>query len=458
VVTTEQIIPATPEVTGYDTDLRYYATRYKQGGRLVYALDLSLDQVRSLVPRPNPDEPTPGNRAIRPAHAASFARYIREHPDWVSPAMLFRAPNVFKFEAITHVAGAEFGVLSFPRTAAKDVKILDGQHRTLGFYIADETIDADLEKARNHLAAARRVDPQGVVTKEAQERVDELLRQRDRLAHERISLQIFIEDDPAAFKQMFFDIADNALGITASVKARFDTRKVVNRALEDVLEHPLLKGRVDLQSDRIGRGSKYLMTAKHVRELTNAVVVGLDGRVSKRQEATWKESDVAARTKEFLDLLVDTYTPLRAIVLGQLLPDDLRKSSLLGSILTMRILAGVYHDLQGEEHQWSKADVREYLHRLAPHMEAPVYPGSIWLERAPEGSFTNGAVSPSGRRQDLKGLKNALVSWALDRETFIDQPPAPRPEPVAEWVDPELGAGYKGVDDARAAANGESPL
>ena len=38
-----------------------------------------------------------------------------------------------------------------------------------------------------------------------------------------------VEDDSTAYKQMFFDIADNALGITSSVRARFDSRKVVNR-------------------------------------------------------------------------------------------------------------------------------------------------------------------------------------------------------------------------------------
>ncbi len=446
-MSTTQNPVAVPEVTGYDTDLRYYATRYKQGGRTVYALDLSLDQVRSLVPRPNPDEPTPGNRAIRPAHAAGFARYIREHPDWVSPAMLFRAPNVFSFEPITAVAGAEFGVLAFPRTAAKDVKILDGQHRTLGFYLADEAIDHDLEKARNHLAAARRQDPKGVVARDAQKAVDELLRQRDRLAHERISLQIFIEDDAQAFKQMFFDIADNALGITASVKARFDTRKVVNRALDEVMDNPLLASRVDIENDRIGRGSPYLMTAKHVRELTQAVVVGLDGRVGKRNEAEWNENEVAERACAFLEMIVDVFTPLRAVTLGQLLPDDLRKSSLLGSILMLRILASIYHDLQSEEHHWSREAVRDYFAKLAPHMEAPVYEGSIWMEHAPDGSFTVGTNAPSGRRQDLKTLKDAMVSWALDREPFVAAPPAPRPGPEAPWMDPELGAGYAGFGE-----------
>lgn len=70
---------------------------------------------------------------------------------------------------------------------------------------------------------------------------------------ERISLQVFVEDDGVAYKQMFFDIADNTLGITSSVRARFDNRKIVNRCVEDVIRYALLAGRVDLEQDRLGR-------------------------------------------------------------------------------------------------------------------------------------------------------------------------------------------------------------
>jgi hypothetical protein len=433
---------AVPEVTGYATDTRLYATRYKQGGRTVYSLDLSLAQIQSLIQKPDPTALTPGNRAIRPNHALGFAKYIRAHENWVAPAMILRSPDIFHFDILQEVEGTEFGIVSFPRHSSSDIRILDGQHRTLGIHLADEGIAADLDKARSLLASARRVDPQGAAVREAQGKISDLEKQRARLVKERLSLQIFVEDDPAAYKQMFFDIADNALGITSSVKSRFDARKVVNRSLEQVLTHPLLLNRVDLEADRIGRGSQFFMGAKHVAEIVKSVQVGLDGRVSRRQDAEWKESEIAKKATVFLDLLVDAFPPLKAMVLGQILPDDLRKSSLLGSVLLLRALAGTYHDLK-TKHAFEDGMIRDYFAKLNPHMTGPVYEGSIWLTEAPPGLFSIGGFAPTSRRQDLKSLNDTLVSWAVMQPDFLDAPPAPRPPaPVAEEDEADYGSGY----------------
>jgi hypothetical protein len=307
--------------------------------------------------------------------------------------------------------------------------------------LAEDGIAADLDKARSQLAMARRQDPKGALVREANRRIEELVSQQKRLENERVSIQIVVVQDPREFKQMFFDIADNALGITGSVKARFDARKVVNRALESVLEHELLEGRVDIEADRIGRGSIYFMGAKHVAEMIRSVIVGLDGRVSRNQDLTWKEEDVARRAKTFLDVMVAAFPPLQAMMNGQLLPDNLRKTSLLGSVLMDRILAGVYHDLR-EDHAFTDKMVQDYFAKLAPHMSGPVYEGSIWLTYLDQGIFDDGALAPKSRRQDLKYLKNKLVDWAIERPSFLDEPPAARPKPPAEDVDPEYGIGY----------------
>lgn len=442
---TEQIAaPVIPEVTGYGTNLSYFATRYKQGGRTIFSLDLSLDEIMALIPQPDPSVLTPGNRAIRPAHAAGFGKYLREREHWISPAMILRAASAFDFEPISGVGvdGVEFGVASFPRLAAMDIHILDGQHRTLGIYLAHRGISEDLDKARSALASARRQDPGGAAVKEAERRIKELQKQRERLSHERMSVQIYIESDPVAYKQMFFDIADNALGITSSVKARFDSTKVVNRALEAVLEHPLLQARVDPESDRVGRGSPYLMGAKHVAEVVRSVQVGLDGRVSRRQESEFKEQDIAKKVHAFFDTIVEAFPPMKAVVLGQLLPENLRKSSLLGSVLMVRVLAGVYHELIAN-HAFDDEMVRKYFTKLAKHMEAPVYEDSIWMKHIDGNVFTDGGLAPHGRRQDLKLLRETLTAWAIDKPKFVDQKPLPRPEPEpTEEDDPEYGAGY----------------
>lgn len=449
-----------PLLTGYSNDVQFLATKYKQGGRIVYSLDLSPAQIASLVAAPDPSQTSPGNRAIRPAHADGFAKYVRERPDWTSPGLILRASRSFDFEVTTELAGVQFGILSIPRRSLLDLHILDGQHRTLGFIRAEKGIADDLDKARSALASARRVDPKGAAVKEAQDRIADLETQSKRLENERLHVQIVVEQDAAAYKQMFFDIADNALGITASVKTRFDSRKVVNRSLDKAMEHILLLGRVDPEGDRTGRNSPYLMGAKHVAEIIRTLAVGLDGRVSRKQEATLKTDELALNTTRFFDVLIEAFPPMRALSLGQLTPEMLRKSSLLGSVLFMRALAGTYYELI-EDHHWPREDVEAFFAKISPHTEAPVYPQSIWMSEMP-GVFSDGGYAPHGRRQDLKLIKDRMVVWALDKPKFLDKPPAPRPVAIsdAEEDQADYGKGYLdfGADIPEGAAKPKAPV
>src|SRR4051812_47188012 len=96
------------QVTGYDTEDRFYGTRYSQGGRRVYNIDLSLVQIAACLPEPDPSNLTEGNRRVRESHAVAFGNYIRETEDWVSPALLLRGPDIFKFEVQQEIAGTQF--------------------------------------------------------------------------------------------------------------------------------------------------------------------------------------------------------------------------------------------------------------------------------------------------------------------------------------------------------------
>ncbi|MCA1702772.1 MAG: hypothetical protein LC808_05675 [Actinobacteria bacterium] len=165
--------------------------------------------------------------------------------------------------------------------------------------------------------------------------------QRARLDRERISIQIMVEDDSMAYKQMFFDIADNALGITSSVRARFDSRKVVNRSLEGVMKHSLLVGRVDMEQDRIGSNNPNLLGAKHVADIVRSVAVGVDGRVGRRLEDELREDALVELTNGFLDAIVDGFPDLGRVADGNVTPEELRRVSLLGSTSMLRVL-GVF--------------------------------------------------------------------------------------------------------------------
>jgi hypothetical protein len=406
------------EVTGYDADERFYATRYHQGGRTVFSLDLSLTQIASLIPPPAAGKAAEGNRMVKESHARAFGEYVRTKGDWVAPALVLRAPDIFQFEVRESIGGTEFGVLAFPKLAATDLRILDGQHRILGIHLAILGIAQDLEKTRSSLSAARRNEEPAVVA-EMQTRVDKLTAQRERFSEERTTLQIFVEDDQIAYKQMFFDIADNALGITSSVRARFDSRKVVNRSLEEVMKHALLKGRVDPEQDRIGRNNPNLLGAKQVAEIVRTLVVGIDGRISRRLEDELTENALTQKTNDYFDVLLESFPPLASVADGDLSPEDLRRTSLLGSTVILRVLAGVYSELV-DRNAFDDDDVVGFFSKLAPHMEGPAKEDGIWIKHIEDDLFAAGALAPRSRRQDLKELRDNIVKWATNTPPWLD--------------------------------------
>jgi hypothetical protein len=409
------------EPSGYSPNETFFATRYHQGGRTVYSIDLSLTQIAALIPAPNPDKSNEGNRQVKVSHARGFGEYVRDKAEWIAPALVLRAPDIFAFDVRESVEGTEFGVLAFPKHAREDLRILDGQHRILGIHLAIGGIGDDLERARTVLAAAKRNGDNAATIAAAQERVNQLTSQRERFARERTTLQIFVEDDQIAYRQMFFDIAENALGITSSVKARFDSRKVVNRALEPVMNHALLKDRVDPEQDRVSRNNPNLMGAKSVAEIIRTVAVGIDGRIGRRLEDELNEGELVENTNNFLDVLLEAFPDLAAVADGEKSPQELRQSSLLGSIVVLRVLAGVYSDLTGPRHKFAEDEVTEFFASLAPHMHAPVRADSIWVQQVPNEVFAEGSSGPRSRRQDLKQFRDSLVDWAAKNPEWLNE-------------------------------------
>ena len=402
--------------SGYATHDEFYASRYTQGARRVYGIDLTPAEIASYLPKPDPDNPTEGNRRVRRAHAAGFGTYMREHEAWVSPALLLRAPDIFDFDPVEQIGSTEFGKLKIPRMARTDLRILDGQHRILGVHIAIEDIASELERLRDMRAKAKRGGASAEQIGELNERLKALEHQRERLNRERVSIQIMVEDDSTAYKQMFVDIADNALGITSSVRTRFDSRKIVNRCVEPVSKHALLDGRVDNEQDRIGANNPNLLGAKHVADIVRTVTVGLDGRVGRRLEDELREDALVNDTNNFLDVMVESFEPLAAVADGKISPEELRKDSLLGSTSMLRVLAGVYHVLHKKG--WDDERIGEYFSLLDPEMFGPLHEDSRWISELGGDIFSVGALAPKARRQDLLYLMRSIVGWAEDPNSW----------------------------------------
>ena len=409
-------------LSGYETEDEYYATRYTQGGRQVYTLDLSIPQLVATLPRPDPNLKLEGNRRITEKHADDFSSYVLGSVKGVVPPLLLRCSgDVLEFRPRDRRGGTEWGIVRVPKLARNDLKIIDGQHRVLGFHKAIEKLNADLSAARDQLGAARRIAEEAGIN-HAEDKVRELKAQRKRLAQERVSLLIVIVDDPKEYRQVFVDIADNAKGITRTTRALFDTSKIVHRCLDDVMQHPLLRERVDLDRDRVVGDNPNVMGAKHVADVIRTLQVGIAGRISRRQEDEFREADLINRAKVFLDVLVDAFPDFAAIAEGSLPMGELRKRSLLGSVVMHRVLAGCYHELTGEaadSSRMNRLQVQRFFEKLAPFMAAPVQSDSPWCRLVED--FPEGAMAPLSRAQSLKSLTNTLVVWAKEQPDWFKE-------------------------------------
>lgn len=434
---------------GLSAEEQTYATRYKQGGRTVFGLSVSPAQIVGLIPRPDPKIPNPGNRRINESHARAFAEYYLNHEDWVIPGIILRAPDIFSFDAHGELGGhyAAYGVLSYPKTAAASIQILDGQHRVLGFHVARGLIQKRLDDARDFRSRALRQaggDKSDPLVIEADTALQHARNLEERFAREHVAVEIHVTDDAQKYRQMFFDIADNAMTISASTKARFDTRKIVNRATALVGDHPLLENRVDEDNDRLKQNSDDFITLQHLAHIVRATLVGMGGRVNKVLERDGDERAVAADAKQFFDDLMVAFPQLHALSVGQISARTLRETSVLGSPGMIRALAGAWHDLRKSAQYADHDKLVDYFKALNPHMAGPAHPESIWYKHvlidrrdqngdliAREHAFPEWSFSPGGRRQDIQATADAIRDWALlgkKGAPFVWKKPAPAPE------------------------------
>ncbi|MGY4645043.1 DNA sulfur modification protein DndB [Cellulomonas sp. URHB0016] len=411
--------------TGYDPFERFFASRYKQGSRTVYSVDFSVRELVTFLPKPDPDKPLDSKstqRRIVPKHAQDFAEYLLEQPEWVSPALLLRAPaDIFKFESYDAIATSttQFGILAVPKDAKNEIQIVDGQHRTLGFHLAWELLGRRIEEARANLAAAKQQGEPALV-EHHQKHLDRILAVRDRLGSERVSVQIVLVETPEVARRIFVDINDNAKGITGSVRDRFNDRTAVGKALNVVLDtSELLQGRVDLEQDRVGGSSPYLLGAKHVADVIRALAVG-NGRIGSVVAKSLKEIDLVKSFDAFEDAIVEAFPLLADVIDGDLAAGELRQQHLIGSNVIVRAFAAAWHELRLAG--MTPEQITKAWANFDEHMALPVFANTSdsWFALGVIEPREGGSFATRSRAQDFKVLTKFIVgqSHAGDAATW----------------------------------------
>lgn len=409
-------------LSGYSDTRDVLATRYNAGKtRSKFVIALPLHLIPSHLPKPNPDEPFEGNRRVDLSHARKFARYWMENEEWTAPPILLDTNAKLSFSPEIQVAGVEVGVLSLPHNTAGALDILDGQHRVLGWYLALDQVTGDIKKARQELQVAKQAGDQVAVSVWS-EKVQRLETIEDRLRTEYVTMELVAGVTLQQHKQAFADITNNARGITKSKTVEFDSVSVLNRVTREIAEgHGLLGGRVDFEQDRVVGKNENLISARNVSDIVRHVALGIKGRMNERREKSFSDDRIGALASRFFDCLAEAFGEFGDVIDGTTTPEELRKSSLLGSPTILRVLAGVFHNVAVEQVN----DIPQmvpggydvalgFFKALSGHMSAPVVPGMAWHET---GFFPEeGGMAPSSRAQDLAGLTDLLTNWAEGTE------------------------------------------
>ena len=419
-------------LTGYHREDTFIASRKYMGGRPVYHLDMCISQLTSGVDAPPVGVAQEDNRIVKESRGRLFRDYVNTNKEWASPSLLLWCPiDILSFESLPQIndlvndPSVVLGVLSVPRNSRQSIKILDGQHRILGFHFWMDQLNKELQSAKLNLAEAKKAGAPKVI-ENATERVTRAEENLERSIKESIGIDILICSSAKEARQIFADIANNAQGMVKALAIGFDQSKLVNRVTSIVASdfpHPLLDGRVDFNKDRIAGESEMLISAKTLADSIRALGVGIAGRISRTQELEWSDDDLAHRTRKFLDALQIAFASE-----FKKKPVDFRKSSLLSSGTIFRVLAGVWFDLTSSTNAQGKSikprmsveDATSFFMKLAPHMSIPIKVGSPWLTTGVFPSPANGAsvTAPGSRNQELKKLTLEITNWALKPESF----------------------------------------
>ncbi|MGM1028979.1 MAG: DNA sulfur modification protein DndB [Actinomycetota bacterium] len=406
------------QLSGYESSKQLVAQRYHRDGKSVFVIALPIHLVPTHLPMPNPDEPFEGNRTVNVSHAVKFGEYWRDNRLWAAPPLLMDTmyPLSQSFEKQFGAGGVEFGIISLPHNSKDELQILDGQHRIFGWADALRKVQGDLTEVREQLQLAKRNEDQTAVnlwSAKLAKLADELERSRS----EYVTLEVWEGMTREEHKQAFHDIAVNAKGITKSVTMRFDTRQMLNRIAQTLTEsHDLLTDRVELDTDTTRGSNPNWLSGKAVVDIVRSAVLGVEGRMTKARENSFKETPIQQIADKFFDLLLETFTPLRELSDETVSAQELRTASLLGSSTIIRVLAGAFHLVAVNNEDMDKPFVttagfdkmKSLFKALDVEMGLPINDG--WFAT---GVFADKeSKAPSSRSQDLRKLSATIAHWA----------------------------------------------
>jgi len=402
--------------------IKAIAQKMEHGATVSFITALSITDLLELLDIPDPNKPFEDNRRVNKRHAMEFGDYWESQRNgWISPPLLLDTELVIEYEYIQHLEAQSTVLINIPSSKKRDVSILDGQHRVLGWFLKQN----DLHSRQNEANGTynRAVFANDLILKLAAE--DELRKieySLNRMRNEKVGITLISGLQRKQHQQFFVDIAKNALGINKTVQGKFDATSIVNRvSLELAQSHPLLSGKIDMEKTKCNGSNPNFLSLVNITDIVRHIGFGLNARVTAKREDLYEDNDLYKVTNRFFDLMLKNVEILQELRNNEISALWIRENSLLGSGTIWRCLAGAFHETSviDEDSRLSIDSAKyksfeKFVQMFALDSKLPI--SQKWF--ATELFPTKMSAAPTSRSQDLMDLVNLFQLWIENRELF----------------------------------------
>jgi hypothetical protein len=422
------------KLSGYAETKQYAAQQTTRAGKTVYTITMPLSVVPVHLPVPDPVKPYEFNRQVDKGRAQKFADYWEANPDsWAVPPLLLDATNSYQFDPTFPVGdGLSLGVLNLPDHSRDQLRILDGQHRILGWSLVRRSL---IDRESKLTETLQKMGQNGATKLElqvVQKKLDSVRASLKRLGSEQVTVEIITGVSLADHKTYFVTIADNAKGINKAERVRLDENTKVNKVAKKLaVTHPLLTDNVDPRRVSVPKTSKDLVSLANVADIVRHCSVGIAGKMSLGREVWMPETKIEEIATHFFDA-VQQSVPVMSKLAGKTVDaKNLRATYLWGSVTILRTLAGAYFALAvaltdgTETLSWSPQGHQKFIRLLKSLTDDVMTITSTarngerlspkWIAT---GLVPAGSIAPLSRAQDLKALSSLFLAWANSGEAF----------------------------------------
>jgi hypothetical protein len=411
--------------------LQVTAQQIKRLESTEYLFAIPVNIALELLEIPDPARPFADNRRVSKKHAMDFGNYWEMHStEWVVPPILLDTAEELSFTELKRDNDQISLVsLNLPADHKHSLRILDGQHRILGWYLKNLDLNARLSEcttAYNKAVIASATKDKEIIQRE----LDLINLHLKRLENEHVSINLIDSLSAKKHQQFFVDIAKNALGINKTVQAKFDSASIINRVSQELIKnHPLFLDRVDLEKTSCSGSNPNLLTVVNVSDISRHVCFGVNRMVTAKRENNYKDKDLIDTVTIFLDLMVENVRSLQLITDGRMKPEDFREQYMLGSGTIWRCLAGAFYEacviIDDDEGtiDLDEDQVRKFakmIRLFSENMQLPI--SAQWF--ATTLFPVKRSKAPSSRAQDLEAMVGLLAAWTRNGRLFSPKTPS----------------------------------